>query len=264
MLALSPIEKSIWRLVCFSIILFAIVNPSYASIYVIPSDGNIVGEIEYTHPNASETLREVGLRYDIGLEEMILANPNVDPTLFLSPQVRLRIPSQYRLPNVPRHGLVINLAEYRLYFFPEHDNIVMTYPIGIGRRGWSTPIGLTKIVAKEAHPTWHPSKKLIDEGKKHGVMIPSSFPPGPHNPLGDFVLRLGWPTYLIHGSNQMNGIGEKVSAGCIRMLPDDIEYLFKQVSIDTPVRVINEPVNHPALKQLSVRKNDISHEQLKW
>lgn len=215
---------------------------SYATTLVIPPDSDVVGQVEYAYPEAMETLSEIGVRYDIGYHEMIRANPQVDATNPLSSHVRVRIPSQFVLPKTPRHGIVINLAEYRLYFFPENDNVVITYPVGIGRKGWNTPVGRTTIVAKQVNPTWHPSATLLAQAAKNGVQIPDTFPPGPGNPLGKHVLRLGWPTYLIHGTNNTDSVGMRVSAGCIRMLPNDIEYLFELVDIGTSVRVINEPV----------------------
>ncbi len=221
---------------------FFFLKMSFATTLVIPPDGDVVGEVEYTYPQAGETLGEVGVRYDIGYYEMINANPHVNALNPLSPQVRLLIPSQFILPQVPRHGLVINLAEYRLYFFPENDNLVMTYPVGIGRKGWNTPVGMTTVIAKQVNPIWRPTANLLAEAAKHGVPIPDVFPAGPGNPLGKQVLRLGWSTYLIHGTNNAGGIGDRVSAGCIRMLPDDIDYLFGLVGIGTAVRVVNDPL----------------------
>lgn len=209
---------------------------------VIPPEGDVVGEIEYTHPEEGETLAEVGIRFDMGYYAMVNANPHVDPNRPLSAQVRLLIPSQFILPQAPRHGVVINLAEYRLYFFPENDNVVITYPVGIGRKGWSTPVGITKITTMQRNPTWRPTATVIADAAEKGVQMPDVFPSGPSNPLGKHALSLGWPTYLIHGTNRTDGIGERVSAGCIRMLPEDIEYLFGFVKIGTPVRVVNEPL----------------------
>lgn len=216
--------------------------PLFAITLPISPEGDIVGEIEYAHPQAGETLMEIGLRYDMGYYEMVHANPGIDPHETLSPGARIIIPAQFILPKAPHTGIIINLAEYRLYYFPVDDNVVMTFPVGIGHKGWSTPLGLTKIVGKQSNPTWHPTAKLIAQGSKNGVAIPDEFPPGPANPLGKHVLRLGWPTYLIHGTNRTDGIGERVSAGCIRMLPDDIEYLFDIVPTGTPVRVVNQPI----------------------
>ncbi len=219
---------------------FVLLKVSYATTLVLPAEGNVVGEIEYAYPQPGETLGEVGVRYDMGSDEMEKANPHIVPNTPLSPQVRLLIPAQLTLPNVSRHGLVINLAKYRLFYFPENDNIVITYPVGIGRKGWDTPLGVTKVIAKQVNPTWRPTASVLAHAAKKGVDIPEEFPPGPGNPLGKYVLRLGWSTYLIHGSNNTDGVGERISAGCIRMLPDDIEYLYGLVAVGTSVRVVNE------------------------
>jgi L,D-transpeptidase ErfK/SrfK len=248
---------------------------SFTTTLVIPPDGDIIGEVEYTHPQNGETLAAVGVRYDIGYYQMVNANPHADPTNPLPPQTRLLIPSQFILPQLPREGLIINLAEYRLYFFPENDNIVITHPVGIGRKGWSTPIGKTTVVAKQVNPTWRPTTKLLAESAKNGMQYPDTFPPGPGNPLGKHVFRLGWPTYLIHGTHHMDGVGERVSAGCIRMLPDDIEYLFGFVTVGTVVHVVNNPLKfgwlngalyievHPPLsEQRKIDLQQLAHHQL--
>ncbi|MCE3044135.1 L,D-transpeptidase family protein [Legionella sp. 16cNR16C] len=213
-----------------------------AETFVLPAEGDVVGKIEYVNPQVGETLSEVGIRHDVGYYEMLNANPGVDPTRPLPPQTRLIIPSQYILPSGPRSGLVINLSEYRLYYFPPNDNVVITMPVGIGREGWNTPVGQTRVTSKEHDPIWRPTANVRAEAAKHGTPIPNEFPPGAGNPLGRHVFRLGWPTYLIHGTNRRDGVGSRVSAGCIRMLPEDIEVLFDMVTVGTSVRVINEPV----------------------
>ena len=259
----------------YFILFICFFSHAFATTLVIPPNGDIIGTVEYAYADAGETLSEVGLRFDIGYDAMMHANPSVDPFQPLSSQTRLLIPSQFILPSGPRHGLVINLAEYRLYYFPDNDNVVITNPVGIGRKGWNTPLGITKVVAKQENPSWHPSKQLIAQADADGVLLPDQFPPGKGNPLGKHVLRLGWPTYLIHGTNQANGIGERVSAGCIRMLAQDIEYLFGFVDVGTPVRVVNEPVkigrlngalyieSHPVLNdKIKMDLHDIAFNQL--
>ncbi|MDI9819435.1 MULTISPECIES: L,D-transpeptidase family protein [unclassified Legionella] len=225
--------------VCLAMV---VLSPLWATTYVLPAQGDVVGEIQYTNAEIGETLAEVGMRYNIGYYEIARANPQVDPSRPLSPHTRLVIPSQFILPAVPRQGLVINLAEYRLYYFPPHDNVVITMPVGIGREGWTTPLGVTKVTSKERDPVWRPTPNVRAEAAKNGTPIPHEFPPGEGNPLGRHILRLGWPTYLIHGTNRHNGVGARVSAGCIRMMPEDIEHLFGLVNVGTAVRVINEPV----------------------
>lgn len=234
---------------------------SYATTWVIPEQSDVVGEIQYASSMPGETLAEVGIRFDMGYYEMRNANPGVDALRPLAPGTRLLIPSQYILPPGKRQGLVINLAEYRLYYYPLGDNVVMTNPVGIGREGWNTPSGETRVMSKERDPVWRPTDNVRAEAAKHGAPIPDVFPPGLGNPLGRHVLRLGWPTYLIHGTNRRDGVGSRVSAGCIRMMPEDIEQLFEQVPVGTSVRVLNQSVKtgydnghvylevHPILEQ---------------
>lgn len=264
-----------WRIVL--VVYFSlIIHPVCATTYVIPASGDIVGDIQYAAPEPGETLSDVGIRYDVGYFEMLRANPQVDPLRPLGLGTRLLIPSQYVLPPGPREGIVINLAEYRLYYYPPGDNVVITMPVGIGREGWHTPTGKTKVTRKERDPVWHPTANVRAEAAKNGTPIPSEFPAGEGNPLGRHVLRLGWPTYLIHGTNRRDGVGSRVSAGCIRMMPEDIEQLFERVNVGTPVTVMNEPLKlgfmqgqlylqvHPALTdEKRLNRHAFLHEKLK-
>lgn len=212
-----------------------------ATTLVLPPTGDVVGDVQYTLSEVNETIDEVGRRFDVGYNEIVRANPQINSSRSII-NSRLVIPGQYILPDGPRKGIVINLAEYRLYYFPQNENVVITFPVGIGRSGWNTPLGVTKVVAKVANPKWRPTGNLRAEAEKNGDFLPDEFPSGPYNPLGQYALRLGWPTYLIHGTNKLDGIGMRVSAGCIRMFPDDIEYLYRMVPIGTSVRVINQPI----------------------
>ncbi|MBS0357901.1 MAG: L,D-transpeptidase family protein, partial [Proteobacteria bacterium] len=146
------------------------------------------------------------------------------------------------LPPAPRQGVVINLPELRLYYYPPGTNTVVTAPVGIGREGWATPLGVTRVVAKEKDPYWYPTESVRADAERLGHPIPKMFPPGPDNPLGNYVMRLAWNTYLIHGTNNPAGVGLRSSAGCIRMYPEDIESIYKRVPVGTQVRVINEPL----------------------
>ncbi|MGB5247572.1 MAG: L,D-transpeptidase family protein, partial [Woeseia sp.] len=153
---------------------------------------------------------------------------------------------RYVLPAGPRTGVVLNLAEYRMYYYPKpkpgERAIVMTFPISIGRMDWETPLGLTRVVAKARNPAWYPPESVRAEHEADGRPLPRIVPPGPDNPLGNFAMRLSLPGYLIHGTNRPAGVGMRVTHGCIRMFPEDIEYLFEQLSVETPVRIINEPL----------------------
>ncbi len=231
------------RCLLFESIVIAFVSlPVGATSFTLPTSGNLVGELKYVDAKSGETLPDVGRRFDIGYNEIIKANPKIDPLRQLFGGTKVLIPSQFILPDTKKEGIVINLAELRLYYYPPDENIVVTEPVGIGREGWNTPIGQTQVVSKQVDPVWRPTPNVRAEAAKNGTPIPSYFPPGINNPLGKYVLRLGWPTYLIHGTNRPEGVGARVSAGCIRMLPDDVEYLYKAVKVGTKVTVINESV----------------------
>ncbi|GGI77183.1 L,D-transpeptidase [Legionella impletisoli] len=221
----------------FSLLLLAF--PAYADLYVLPDKGNEVGEKQAVQSFPGELLTDVAIRYRMGYNELRWANPQIDTQNIIPAYSRILLPTRYTLPNTPRKGIVINLANYRLYYFPDEGNTVMTFPVGIGRDGWNTPTGKTKIIAKEKSPSWRPTENIKQYAAKQEVLMPDLLPPGPGNPLGDYVLRLNWPTYLIHGTNHPEGVGRKVSAGCIRMYPEDIEILFDYVTVGTPVTIIN-------------------------
>ena len=92
---------------------------------------------------------------------------------------------------------------------------MQTYAIGVGRDGFELKMGQTKIVRKKEKPTWYPTESTLRDKPWVGTVVP----PGPDNPLGEYALYLGWPTYLIHGTNKPYGVGRRVSRGCIRMYP---------------------------------------------
>ncbi|RUQ82069.1 L,D-transpeptidase family protein [Legionella septentrionalis] len=232
--------KKLFTNLCFMVSLLHC-KAMFALTFIVHDNENAVGEIKYVRAQAGETLEEIGLQHDIGYHEIVRVNPRLLPHAPLQANTRIMIPSRFVLPKISRPALVINLAEFRLYFFPAQDNVVLTYPVGIGRKGWNTPTGLTKIIAKERAPAWRPSSKLRAENAKNGVLLPETFPPGSANPLGMHVLRLGWPSYLIHGSNNPYAIGKRSTAGCIRLLAEDMEYLFSKVPVGTPVKIVNIP-----------------------
>ena len=191
-----------------------------------------------TYVTADEdTLLDVARRFDLGYVELKAANPGVDPWL-PGAGTPITLPTAHLLPDAPRRGIVINLAEQRLYYFPKGGGPVVSYPLGIGRQGWETPLGATRVVRKRVKPTWHPPASI----RALNPDLPRAAPPGPANPLGDFALDLGWPAYLIHGTNNPWGVGRRVSSGCIRLYPEDIAALFPRVAVGTPVRVVDQPV----------------------
>ncbi len=184
-----------------------------------------------------DTLPEVARANDLGYGQLMAVNTGIDPWLPGAGR-RIVLPSAYLIPMSPRPGIVINLAEQRLYYFPANRRTVETYPIGVGVEADMTPLGTTRVVGKDVRPTWYPPKSIREEKPE----LPAVVPAGPDNPLGEYAFRLGWPMYRIHGTNKPYGVGRHVSHGCIRLYPEDIKRLFEEVSIGTPVRVIDEPI----------------------
>jgi L,D-transpeptidase ErfK/SrfK len=198
--------------------------------------GDLIGARSTETIKAEDTLLDVARRHDLGFVELRAANPRIDPWL-PKPGIRVTIPNAHILPDTPRSGVVVNLADQRLYFFRRKSATVTTYPLGTPRDGKRIPLGVTKIVGKRKNPTWHPPASL----RKEFPELPAAIPPGPDNPLGDFALDMGWVGFVIHGTNKPYGIGRRVSAGCIRLYPEDIVRLFKAVKIGETVTVINQP-----------------------
>jgi L,D-transpeptidase ErfK/SrfK len=205
--------------------------------FPMPAAGDdIVGQIQTISSAPGDTLSSIGQRYDIGGYEMFQANPDLGRGQ-LKQGTEVLIPSQYILPSV-RKGLVINLAELRVYYFPENENTVFTFPVGVGRQGWNTPRTSGTVVRKKADPVWTPPPSIRAESARKGKILPYSYPPGPKNPLGKYAIYLSIPGILLHGTNAPSSVGLRSSHGCIRMLAPDIEYLFKNVPVGTPVQII--------------------------
>jgi L,D-transpeptidase ErfK/SrfK len=215
---------------------------SSALTFPLSPNENVVGAIQEAFSLSGETLSDVGRRFDIGYYEMLEANPNVSPDSELSSGTRLVIPSRYVLPPTPREGIVINLAELRLYYYPAGTNTVVTDPVGIGRIGWYTPLGVTRVVSKVKDPTWRPTAHVRAEAQRLGYLLPDVWPAGADNPLGQYALYLGWPTFLIHGTPPPFGVGKRSSAGCIRMYPEDIDAMYHSVRVGIKVTVVNSPI----------------------
>ena len=220
-------------------------EPTLVNHYVIDSpQQTVVGIPQVVLARHTDTLSDMARAYGLGYDELAVANPDVDPWL-PGDQTPVLLPTQFVLPNVPREGIVLNIASRRLFYFPQmpegQPQVVKTYPIGIGRVGWETPLGATTVVAKAVNPTWYVPASVRREHRELGNPIPSVIPPGPDNPLGTRVLKLEMPGYLIHGTNQPYGVGMRVSHGCVRLYPENIEYLYELVDIGEPVRIINEP-----------------------
>ena len=213
---------------------------SFALTFALPEHDNVVGGIQTVRSQQGESLGDIGRRFDIGVYEMIEANPDINPWS-IGAGKEIIIPAKFILPPGEREGIVINLAEMRLYYYHPDANLVSTHPIGIGRKGWRTPTGTSKITEKKKDPDWRPPKSIKASYARKGKILPDVVPAGPDNPLGQYAMRLSMPGYLIHGTNKPGGIGVRSSSGCIRMYPEDIEALFHKTKIGTKVRIIHAP-----------------------
>jgi len=221
-------------------------NPSArAETFQLPPPGDdLVGDLRVVSATDEDTLIDIARRNDLGYDEIRNANPAVDSWMPRA-NTQVTIPSRYLLPAAPREGLVVNVAEMRLYYFPKpkpgEPATVETFPVSIGRGNWSTPIVTTKISKKVVDPAWYPPKSIRAEHAADGDQLPEIIKPGPDNPLGKYALHMTLPSYLIHGTNNEFGIGMQVTHGCIRMYPEDIERMYKEVPVGTPVRIVNQP-----------------------
>ena len=209
--------------------------------FPLPAPGDdLIGEIINIDAVYEDTFSDIGRIYDLGYEELRAANPDVDPWL-PGAGTRITLPTRFILPPGPREGVVINLPELRLYYYPKGEQRVITHPLGIGREGWSTPTGQSSVTGKTHKPSWRPPQSIREEHAAMGDPLPEVVEPGPGNPLGEYAIYLSMSGYLLHGTNKPYGVGMRVSHGCIRLYPEDIESLFGRLPVGTPVRIVDEP-----------------------
>ena len=221
-------------------------DPVATSKFTIAADhDDVVGIVQSTTATKDDTLTDIARRFNVGYEEIVRANPGVDVWLPGAGK-HIVLPTQFILPNAPHEGVVINIPEMRLYYFPRpkkgESQVVYTFPIGIGKVGWKTPEGVTHIVRRQKDPTWRPPVSVIKEHRENGDDLATVIGPGPDNPLGRRAFYLAWPGYLIHGTNKPAGVGLRSSHGCIRLYPEDIALLYDMVPLNTQVRVVNQPL----------------------
>jgi len=221
-------------------------GPAAALDLPLPPEGEaVVGHIRHVRAEEADTLLDIARRFDLGYEEIVAANPGVDPWL-PGAGTRVTLPTRFVLPPGPRVGMVINTAEMRLYFYPPPDTPwerrrVVTHPVGVGRVGLETPRGSFTVRDKVEGPSWTVPAELAAQFRAQGLAFAPVMPPGPENPLGDYALILDRPGYSIHGTNRPWAIGMRVSHGCVRLYPEDISTLFRRVPQGTPVRIVDLP-----------------------
>lgn len=212
-----------------------------ANEYAAPKPGeHLIGGVRTVEAQFEDSFETLGEQYGFGHLEMIAANPGVDAWLPGAGR-EVVLPDQFVLPDAPREGIVVNLPEYRLFYYPDDQAKVISYPVGIGREGWSSPIGETRIARKVANPAWYPPESVREEHAAEGDFLPPVVPPGPDNPMGPYKMNLALSGYVIHGTNKNFGIGMRVSHGCFRLRNEDISKLFPKVPVGTKVTIVNQP-----------------------
>ncbi len=206
------------------------------------ADGQtMMGELAVIKTRENDTLPDIARHFGLGYNDITVANRTIDPWT-PAPDSRVLLPLSFILPDSPHQGITLNLANMRLFYYPKKEpGKVYTYPIGIGRQGWNTPTGLTQIVTKKANPVWNVPPSIHREHAEKGDPLPSAIGPGPDNPLGLYAMNLGFERYLMHGTNKPYGIGMQISHGCVQLYPEDIEVLFRKVSVGLPVRIVHQP-----------------------
>jgi len=216
---------------------------SAGAVHALPEGTDVIGATRTISARYQDTFLDIGRTHNVGFEELRKANPGVNAWV-PGEGTEVLLPTRFVLPQSIREGVVINLAEYRVYFFyaVDGEQFVATLPASVGRMDWATPIGRTRIVSRVSKPSWYPPQSVREEYAADGRELPRVVPPGPENPLGDYALRLALPGYLIHGTNRPDGVGMRVTHGCIRLFPEDIEWLFPRTAIDMPVQIVNQPI----------------------
>ncbi len=245
------IRESRWPSACLVLAALGLLlrsELSNATVFELPADGSaVVGDDTTITTHYEDTLLDIARQYSLGYDEIIRANSGVDMWI-PGEGTKIFLAERRILPPGPREGVVVNLPEHRLYYFPpgkqNGKRVVITYPVSIGKLGRNTPLGETRVIAKIEHPSWYPPPSIRKEHAAAGDPLPAVVPPGPDNPLGDYKIRLGFGngTYEIHGTNNPTAVGLAITHGCIRMYPEDVASLFPQLPVGTKVRLINVPV----------------------
>jgi L,D-transpeptidase ErfK/SrfK len=215
----------------------------FANAYLTPPPSqSLIGINKFSYATQGDTVVTIAKHYDLGFNALENANPHLDMSKGFPNGSTVILPTQHLLPNVAREGIVINLPEMRMYYFPADSNEVLTYPIGIGKIGKTIPITRTAITRKGINPTWTPPEDIRDFNLQQGIVLPKVMPAGPENPLGPYAIYMRIPTYLIHSTIFPDSVGKRASFGCIRMYQSDIEEFFPSIERDIPVVIINIPI----------------------
>jgi len=216
------------------------IEPELTHEYSLADGQTMIGNLATVNTQDKDTLSDIARHFGLGFNDITVANPAISPWA-PAPNSKVVLPTQFILPDAPHNGIVLNLATMRMFFYPKKAKTVFTYPVGVGRDGWNTPLVLTQIADKIANPSWHVPPSIHKEHEAQGDKLPDVVKSGPNNPLGNYAMRLAIPSYLIHGTNKPYGIGMQISHGCIQMYPEDIQVVFKKATVGLPVKIVHQP-----------------------
>ncbi|MBE0425071.1 MAG: L,D-transpeptidase family protein [Nitrospirae bacterium] len=210
--------------------------------FLAEKEDDVIGRLAFIRLEKGDTLPDIARHFSLGINAISAANPGVDVWVPEAGE-RILLPLSFILPDVPRKGIVINLAAMRLFQFKgdSKSQVVSTYPVGIGTAERPTPTGQMHVERKVIRPTWYVPASIAEDYRKKGDPLPAEVPPGPKNPLGEYAIYLSKPSYLIHGTNKPSSIGLRATNGCIRLYPEDIKRLFESTPVKTPVCIVNQP-----------------------
>ena len=203
---------------------------------------DVIGRLAFITLEKGDALPDIARHFSLGINGVSAANPGVDIWVPKAGE-RIMLPGSFILPDVPRKGIVINLATMRLFQFKGNGEslAVLTYPVGVGTEERPSPLGQMYVERKVSRPTWHVPASIAKDHLKKGDPLPNKVPPGPQNPLGECALYLSKPSYLIHGTNKPSSIGLRATNGCIRLYPEDVKRLYENTPAKTPVNFVNQP-----------------------
>lgn len=231
------------KIVCAALITLFTASEVLAAAYQLPSDNeSLIGQRVYRSANNGDNVTKIARHYDVGRNAIENANPHLNMGSEFPTGAPIQVPTQHLLPNAKRRGIIINLPEMRMYYYPANSDEVLTYPIGIGKIGKTIPILRTAITHKTKDPVWIPPDDIRKFNLDQGIVLPKIMPSGPDNPLGPYAIYMRLPTYLIHSTPFPDSVGKRASFGCIRMYEWDIKNFFPQVKGGTPVTIINSPI----------------------
>jgi L,D-transpeptidase ErfK/SrfK len=210
--------------------------------FFVAKADDVIGQLAVIRLEKGDTLPDIARHFSLGIDSVSAANPGIDIWVPEAGE-RILLPLSFILPDTVRKGIVINLAAMRLFYFREDGKLlaVSTYPIGVGTTERPTPMGQMHIVLKMIRPTWNVPASIAEDHRKKGDPLPAKVPPGPLNPLGEHALYLSKSGYLVHGTNKPTSIGLRATNGCIRLYPEDIQRLFENTPVKTPVSIVNQP-----------------------